>query len=98
MENLCNDIGKDLCKFKKNVLDVEIIINSLEKDLNGDASFEQLELIEEQIDKMIYKYQFIKEKFKKGRNITYNIEDNEENENKCEINILQCSRIKDDTK
>ena len=79
MENLYNDIGKDLCKFKKNVLDVENIINIIDKDLNGHANFDQLELIEEKIDKMIYKYQFIKEKFNKTRLLSYEIENNEKN-------------------
>ena len=83
LDNLCNDIGKDLCQFKVNVIKVENIVNSFDKELNCVADFGELELIEEKIDEMLYSYQLIKEKFKKGRSIRYNIEENEEN---CLIN------------
>ena len=98
MDDLCGDIGKDIYKLKTSLLKAENLIDYFIKDLNSHTNFDQLELIEEKMDEMIFNYEIIKTKFRKGRYIRYNMEESEKNENKCEINILQCCRIKDDTK
>ena len=84
---LCRDIGKDLCKFNVNVIAVENIINNgFNKSYDSVINFDEMELIEEKMDEMIYYYQFIKAKFKKGRLIREKIEEKEK-ETKHNYNI-----------
>ena len=76
MRTLCRNIGKDLVKFNAFVIDVEDIINNgFNKSDDPLTNFGQMELIEEKMDEMLYIYQFIKEKFKKGRAIREKIEE-----------------------
>lgn len=78
MRLLCNDIGKDLCKFNVNVIAVEYIMNNgFNKKVDSVTNFGEMELIEEKMDEMIYYYQFIKDKFKKGRILREKIEEKE---------------------
>ena len=84
MRTLCRNIGKDLVKFNLNVMAVEDIINNgFNKSDDSLTNFGEMELIEEKMDEMLYIYQFIKEKFKKGRAIREKIEEvpEEKNEN-----------------
>lgn len=75
---LCRDIGKDLSKFNVNVIAVEDIINNcLNKSYDCVDNFYEMELIEEKMDEMLYYYQFIKAKFKRGRLIREKIEEKE---------------------
>ncbi len=76
MRALCNSIGKDLVKFNIDVTAVEEIINGgFNKSDDCVTNFDEMELIEEKMDEMIYTYQFIKEKFKKGRILREKIEE-----------------------
>lgn len=76
MHALCRSLGKDLVKFNVNVIAVEDIINGgFNKSDDCIANFDEMELIEEKMDEMIYAYQFIKEKFKKGRILREKIEE-----------------------
>ena len=75
METICNDIGVYLSKFKKNVIAVENVIND---NIDKDPKFDDLELVEEKIDELIHNYQFIKDKFKKGRNLRYSVEEQQD--------------------
>jgi hypothetical protein len=76
MRTLCRNIGKDLVKFNVNVMAVEDIINNgFNKSDDCLTNFGEMELIEEKMDEMLYIYQFIKEKFKKGRAIREKIEE-----------------------
>ena len=80
MLTMCRNIGKDLNVFNTFVIDVEnIIYNGFNKSANGVVNFGEMELIEEKMDEMIYCYQFIKEKFRKGRALREKIEE------KCDI-------------
>ena len=47
------------------------------KSYDSVINFDEMELIEEKMDEMIYYYQFIKAKFKKGRLIREKIEEKE---------------------
>ena len=77
MNALCCDIGKDFNKFIVNVIAVEKIINEgFNKNSDCITNFYEMELIEEKMDEMIYYYQFIKQKFTKGRGIREQIEYN----------------------
>ena len=76
MRALCRNIQKDLVKFNTFVIDVENIINNgFNKSTDCVINFGEMELIEEKMDEMIYYYQFIKAKFKKGRLIREKIEE-----------------------
>jgi len=76
MRTLCRNIGKDLVKFNVNVMAVEDIINNgFNKSDDPLTNYGEMELIEEKMDEMLYIYQFIKEKFKKGRAIRAKIEE-----------------------
>ena len=80
MLTLCRNIGKDLNVFNTFVIDVEnIIYNGFNKSVNGVVNFGEMELIEEKMDEMIYIYQFIKEKFRKGRLLREKIEEKQNN-------------------
>ena len=84
MYTLCRNIGKDLVRFNVNVMAVEDIINNgFNKSDDCLTNFGEMELIEEKMDEMLYIYQFIKDKFKKGRAIRAKIEEvpEEKNEN-----------------
>jgi len=77
---LCRSIGKDLNVFNTFVIDVEnIIYNGFNKSTNGVVNFGEMEIIEEKMDEMIYYYQFIKEKFRKGRLLREKIEEKQSN-------------------
>lgn len=76
MRTLCRNIGKDLVKFNVNVIAVEDIINNgFNKSDDTLTNFGEMELIEEKMDEMLYIYQFIKDKFKKGRAFREKIEE-----------------------
>jgi hypothetical protein len=76
MRTLCRNIGKDLVKFNVNVMAVEDIINNgFNKSDDPLTNYGEMELIEEKMDEMLYIYQFIKDKFKKGRTIRAKIEE-----------------------
>jgi hypothetical protein len=77
METICNDIGVYLSKFRKNVIAVENVIND---NIDKDTKFDDLELVEEKIDELIYNYQFIKDKFKKARNLRYSVEEQQQDQ------------------
>jgi hypothetical protein len=78
MRLLCRDIGNDLNKFNVKVIAVENIINNgFNKSYDCVNNFDEMELIEEKMDEMLYYYQFIKVKFKKGRLIREKIEERE---------------------
>jgi len=80
MRTLCRNIGKDLVKFNVNVMAVEDIINNgFNKSADCVINFDKMELIEEKMDEMIYIYQFIKEKFRKGRVLREKIEEKQNN-------------------
>ena len=80
MYALCRTIGNDLVKFNVNVIEVEDIINNgFNKTIDCVMNFGEMELIEEKMDEMIYNYQFIKEKFRKGRIIREKIEEKNNN-------------------
>ena len=80
MRTLCRNIGKDLVKFNVNVMAVEDIINNgFNKSADCVINFDKMELIEEKMDEMIYIYQFIKEKFRKGRLLREKIEEKQNN-------------------
>ena len=80
MYALCCTIGNDLVKFNVNVIEVEDIINNgFNKSADCVINFDELELIEEKMDEMIYCYQFIKEKFRKGRVLREKIEEKQNN-------------------
>ena len=80
MRALCRNIQKDLIKFNAFVIDVENIINNgFNKSTDCVINFDEMELIEEKMDEMIYCYQFIKEKFRKGRVLREKIEENQNN-------------------
>jgi hypothetical protein len=82
MGALCISLGKDLVKFNVNVMAVEGIINAgFNKSDDCVTNFDTMELIEEKMDEMIYIYQFIKDKFKKGRHIREKIEETTEKKN-----------------
>ena len=84
MHALCLTLGKDLVKFNINVMAVENIINNgFNKSDDYVTNFDEMELIEEKMDEMIYAYQYIKEKFKKGRILREKIEEvlEEKNDN-----------------
>ena len=79
MRTLCSSLGKDLVKFNVNVTALEYIINGgFNKSDDCVTNFDEMELIEEKMDEMIYAYQFIKEKFKKGRIVREKIEETTE--------------------
>ena len=76
MRILCRSLGNDLVKFNIDVVSVEKIINGgFNKSDDCVTNFDEMELIEEKMDEMIYTYQFIKEKFKKGRLLREKIEE-----------------------
>ena len=76
MRTLCRNIGKDLVKFNVNVMAVEDIINNgFNKSDDPLTNYGEMELIEEKMDEMLYIYQFIKDKFKKGRAIREKMEE-----------------------
>ena len=76
MRALCRSIEKDLILFNTFVIDVEDITNNgFNKSADCVINFDKMELIEEKMDEMIYNYQFIKEKFRKGRIIREKIEE-----------------------
>jgi hypothetical protein len=76
MSTLCRNIGKDLVIFNTFVIPVEEIINNgFNKSDDCLINFGEMELIEEKMDEMLHIYQFIKEKFKKGRAIRQKIEE-----------------------
>ena len=76
MTTLCRNIGKDLVIFNTFVIPVEEIINNgFNKSDDCLINFGEMELIEEKMDEMLHIYQFIKEKFKKGRAIRQKIEE-----------------------
>ena len=82
MSTLCHNIGKDLLIFNTFVIPVEEIINNgFNKSDDPLTNFGEMELIEEKMDEMLYIYQFIKEKFKKGRAIRAKIEEVPEEKN-----------------
>ena len=54
MDDLCGDIGKDIYKLKTSLLKAENLIDYFIKDLNSHTNFDQLELIEEKMDEMIF--------------------------------------------
>jgi hypothetical protein len=53
----------------------DIINNGFNKSDDPLTNYGEMELIEEKMDEMLYIYQFIKEKFKKGRAIRAKIEE-----------------------
>jgi hypothetical protein len=80
MRALCRNIQKDLIKFNAFVIDVEDIINNgFNKSADYVINFGEMELIEEKMDEMIYCYQSIKEKFRKGRVLREKIEEKQNN-------------------
>jgi len=82
MRALCVSLGKDLIKYNVNVVAVENIINGgFNKSDDSVTNFDEMELIEEKMDEMIYIYQFIKDKFKKGRILREKIEEVMEEKN-----------------
>ena len=69
-----------LITFNKFVIDVENIINNgFYKTSDCVINFGEMELIEEKMDEMIYCYQYIKDKFRKGRVLREKIEENQNN-------------------
>ena len=80
MRALCRNIQKDLIKFNAFVINVENIINNgFNKSTDCLINFDEMELIEEKMDEMIYYYQYIKDKFRKGRVLREKIEENQNN-------------------
>lgn len=61
-------IGQDFIKLKKNINRVSSIFEQIKTPIND---FDKQELIEEQLDSMIYEYAKIKQYLKKGRIIRY---------------------------
>jgi hypothetical protein len=69
--NVSKQIGQELYKLR---YIVKLIDNTLENNYdsnNDDINFDNQELIEEQFDKLLFKYALVKELFKKGREIRY---------------------------
>jgi len=80
MRTLCRNIQKELIIFNTYVVDVENIINNgFNKSTDCVINFGEMELMEEKMDEMIYCYQFIKEKFRKGRLLREKIEEKQSN-------------------
>lgn len=76
---LCHNIQKDLIIFNTYVIDIENIINNrFNKSTDCVINFGEMELMEEKMDELIYYYQFIKDKFRKGRVLREKIEEKTE--------------------
>ena len=72
MEQKCNDIAESFFKFKNRINISNIILQSNYKvDENGNKilnnNFDNIELIEENLDELFYAYQLIKEKIEDTR-------------------------------
>lgn len=91
MNNNCNETAQEFYKLKCQSFKVS---ETLEKNYNKyylNNNFDDQELIEEQIDILIYEYAKIKENLKKGRDIRFYIEKRKEqklNELKYARNLL----------
>jgi len=82
MEYVCNQTSNSFYNLKKKVNNVNIL---LENNFNSNfvnSNFDHHELIEEQIDNLIYDFSKIKEFIKKGRLIKFYKEKKENNKKK----------------
>ena len=81
MNNICNESAQKFYKLKSQSLHVS---NILENNFNKsylNTNFDEQELIEEQIDKLIYQYEQIKKHLRDGREIRCYIEKKEKQKN-----------------
>lgn len=96
MNFICNQISKEFYGLKYQITQVSDI---LEKNFNKsylNNNFDDQEIIEEQIDKFIYKYQKIKKNLKDGREVRSYMENKQKqksNELKYARNLLECLGI-----
>lgn len=83
-----SNISHELSNLKNNIINIHKFLDKKLPNIN----FDEEELIEEQFDILYYKYNKMKELFKKGREIRYNIENKEKENRKRKLiikNVLQ---------
>ena len=84
MNNNCNETVNKFYKLKKNINTIQNILKYNFNNKFANNNFDDHELIEEQIDHLIYEFSKIKESIKNGRIIKY-YKEQKENEKKKEL-------------
>lgn len=82
MQHICHETGQEFYNIKKQSLKIS---NLLEQNFNEEyinTNFDEQEIIEEQIDKLIYEYKKVKEYLKNGRQVRCYIEQKEQQKTK----------------
>jgi len=79
MKKTCDEIAEEFFKFKKNFsMSNQILQSNYKVDESGNKilnnNFDNIELIEENLDELYYMYYMIKKKISKARNLNLSIE------------------------
>ena len=88
MNNINDHSAKEFYKLKSQSCKVTAILEQHFNEKSMNKNFDDHELIEEQIDKLIYQYTKIKENLKNGREVRFYIEKKE----KQKVNELRYAR------
>ena len=96
MNYVCNQTAEDFYKLKSQSFKVSEILDKNYNKSYLNTNFDDQELIEEQIDILMYQYAKIKANLKKGRDISFYMEKKKQqksNELRYARNVLACFGI-----